>query len=97
MCESFNNHYKTDFRAVMSTNLYGPNDNYNELNNHVLAALIKKIIIAKNKNKKKITIWGNGKPKREFLHTEDFAEACIKIMQILKKRYFDIVGQKFSF
>ena len=81
MCESFNNQYKTDFRAVMPTNLYGPNDNYNELNSHVLAALIKKVFIAKNKKQKKITIWGNGKPKREFLHTEDFAEACIKIMQ----------------
>jgi len=97
MCESFNNQYKTDFRAVMPTNLYGPNDNYNELNSHVLAALIKKIFIAKNKNQKKITIWGNGKPKREFLHTEDFAEACIKVMQISKKRYFDIVGQKNQF
>mgnify|MGYP000324216970 FL=1 len=97
MCESFNNQYKTDFRAVMPTNLYGPNDNYDELDSHVFAALIKKIFFAKVKNKKKITIWGNGSPKREFLHTDDFADACIKIMKISKKNYFGIVGTNTQF
>mgnify|MGYP001158493348 FL=1 len=97
MCESFNNQYKTDFRAVMPTNLYGPNDNYDELDSHVFAALIKKIFSAKVKNKKKITIWGNGSPKREFLHTDDFADACIKIMKISKKNYFGIVGTNTQF
>lgn len=90
MCESFNKQYNTDFRAVMPTNLYGPNDNYDSSNSHVLAALIKKILNAKKNNKKIVTIWGNGTPKREFLHVDDFAKACLKIMSISKKNYFEI-------
>ena len=97
MCESFNNQYKTDFRAVMPTNLYGPNDNYDDLNSHVLAALIKKIKYAKLNKKKKIIIWGNGLPKREFLHTDDFADACVKIMNISKKNYFELTGKTNQF
>ncbi len=97
MCESFNNQYNTDFRAVMPTNLYGPNDNYNTEDSHVLAALIKKIIFAKKNNKKKIIIWGNGKPKREFLHVDDFAKACIKVMSISKKEYFKICDKDYQF
>ena len=97
MCESFNNQYNTDFRAVMPTNLYGPNDNYDDLNSHVLAALIKKVRNAKLKNKKKIMVWGNGTPKREFLHTDDLADACIKIMNISKKKYFNLVGKTNQF
>ena len=97
MCESFNNQYNTDFRAVMPTNLYGPNDNYDDLNSHVLAALIKKVRNAKLENKKKIIVWGNGTPKREFLHTDDLADACIKIMNISKKKYFNLVGKTNQF
>ncbi len=97
MCESFNNQYNTDFRAVMPTNLYGPNDNYDDLNSHVLAALIKKIKFAKIKKKKKILVWGNGLPKREFLHTDDFADACIRVMNISKKKYFSLVGNTNQF
>jgi len=97
MCESYNNQYNTDFRAVMPTNLYGPNDNYDNLNSHVLAALIKKIQYAKINNKNKVVIWGNGLAKREFLHTSDFARACIKIMNISKKKYFDLTGKADQF
>ena len=97
MCESYNNQYNTDFRAIMPTNLYGPNDNYDDLNSHVLAALIKKIQYAKINNKNKIVIWGNGLAKREFLHTSDFARACIKIMNISKKKYFDLTGKADQF
>jgi len=97
MCESFNNQYNTDFRAVMPTNLYGPNDNYDDLNSHVLAALIKKIHYAKINNKKKIIIWGDGLPKREFLHTNDLADACVKVMSISKKKYFFLVGKTNQF
>ena len=97
MCESFNIQYNTDFRAVMPANLYGPNDNYDDLNSHVLAALIKKIIKAKKKNKNKIVVWGNGKAKREFLHTYDLADACIKIMGLSKKNYFNIVEKNNQF
>ena len=97
MCESFNNQYNTDFRAVMPTNLYGPNDSYDILNSHVLASLIKKILHAKKNNKKVVSIWGNGKAKREFLHVDDSAIACLKIMSISKKSYNIICGNKNKF
>ena len=97
MCESFNKQYNTDFRSVMPTNLYGPNDNYDELNSHVLASLIRKITKAKKYKENKVSIWGNGKPKREFLHTDDFAKACIKIMSISKKKYLKICGSDSQF
>ena len=97
MCQSFNKQYNTDFRAVMPTNLFGPNDNYNPSNSHVLAALTKKILIAKKQNKKTVTIWGNGKPKREFLHVDDFAKASIKVMSISKKKYKKICGAENHF
>ena len=97
MCESFNIQHNTDFRAVMPTNLYGPNDNYDDLNSHVLAALIKKILKAKQKNKNRIIIWGNGKAKREFLHTYDLADACIKIMGLSKKKFLNIVEKDNQF
>ena len=97
MCQSFNKQYNTDFRAVMPTNLFGPNDNYNSSNSHVLAALTKKILTAKKQNKKTVSIWGNGKPKREFLHVDDFANASIKIMSISKKDYKKICGEENHF
>jgi GDP-L-fucose synthase len=97
LCESFNNQYKTDYRTVMPTNLYGPNDNYDDQNSHVLAALIKKIQYAKMNKKKKITVWGDGLSKREFLHSNDFADACIKIMNISKKKYFNLTGKTDQF
>jgi GDP-L-fucose synthase len=97
MCESFNIQYNTDFRAVMPTNLYGPNDNYDDLNSHVLAALIKKILKAKQKNKNRIVVWGNGNAKREFLHTYDLADACIKIMRLSKKNFLNIVEKNNQF
>ncbi len=97
MCQSFNKQYNTDFRAVMPTNLFGPNDNYDPSNSHVLAALAKKILTAKRQNKKTVTIWGNGKPKREFLHVDDFANASIKIMSISKKKYKKICGEENHF
>ena len=97
LCESFNNQYKTDYRTVMPTNLYGPNDNYDDQNSHVLAALIKKIQYAKMNKKKKITVWGDGLSKREFLHSNDFADACIKIMNISKKKYFILTGKTDQF
>ena len=97
MCQSFNIQYKTDFRAVMPTNLFGPNDNYDPSNSHVLAALTKKILTAKKQDKKVVTIWGNGKPKREFLHVDDFAKASIKVMNISKRNYQNICGEENHF
>ena len=97
MCKAYNSQFKTDFRAIMPTNLYGQNDNYDDLNSHVLAALIKKIVLAKNSNKKSFKVWGTGKPKREFLHVDDLADATIKIMNLSKLRYNKIAGEKFPF
>ena len=97
MCKAYNSQFKTDFRAVMPTNLYGQNDNYDSLNSHVLAALIKKIVLAKKQNKKSFIVWGTGKPKREFLHVDDLADATVKIMNLSKKKYNKVAGEKFPF
>ena len=77
MCESYNSQYKTNYKCLMPTNTFGPNDNYNELNSHFLPALIKKVHQVKIKNKKEIVIWGNGKAKRELIYVDDVADACI--------------------
>jgi len=97
MCKAYNSQFKTDFRAVMPTNLYGKNDNYDNLNSHVLAALIKKIVLAKKQNRKSFIVWGTGKPKREFLHVDDLADATVKIMNLSKKKYNKVAGEKFPF
>ncbi len=97
MCKAYNSQFKTDFRAVMPTNLYGQNDNYDSLNSHVLAALIKKIVLAKKQNKKSFIVWGTGKPKREFLHVDDLSDATVKIMNMSKKKYNKVAGEKFPF
>ena len=97
MCKAYNSQFKTDFRAVMPTNLYGQNDNYDSLNSHVLAALIKKIVLAKKQNKQSFIVWGTGKPKREFLHVDDLADATVKIMNLSKKKYNKVAGEKFPF
>ncbi|MDA9752588.1 GDP-L-fucose synthase [Candidatus Pelagibacter sp.] len=97
MCKAYNSQFKTDFRAVMPTNLYGQNDNYDSLNSHVLAALIKKIVLAKKQNKQSFIVWGTGKPKREFLHVDDLADATVKIMNLSKKKYNKVAGDKFPF
>ena len=97
MCKAYNSQFKTDFRAIMPTNLYGQNDNYDDLNSHVLAALIKKIVLAKKQNRKSFKVWGTGKPKREFLHVDDLADATIKIMNLSKSKYNKIAGKKFPF
>ncbi len=76
-CKSFNEQFKTNYKCLMPCNIYGPNDNYDLKTSHFFPALIKKIHIAKHKQSKTVTIWGNGKPKRELLFSEDLAEACI--------------------
>lgn len=81
MCQSYNKQYGTNFISVMPTNLYGPNDNFNLKNSHVLPALIKKFHEAKIDNKKETIIWGTGKPKREFLYIDDLADACVFLMK----------------
>lgn len=81
MCESYRLQYGCDFISVMPTNLYGPNDNYDLNNSHVLPALIRKFHEAKTNGDKEVTVWGSGSPKREFLHADDLAEACFYLME----------------
>jgi GDP-L-fucose synthase len=81
LCENYRIQYGCDFISAMPTNLYGPNDNYDLNNSHVLPALLRKIITAKNKKESSVTIWGTGSPKREFLHVDDLAEACFFLME----------------
>lgn len=80
MCQSYNEQYGTNFISVMPTNLYGPNDNYDLNNSHVLPAMIRKFHEAKVEGKSSVEIWGTGTPKREFLYVDDLAEACVFLM-----------------
>ena len=81
MCESYNRQFGTSYISVMPTNLYGPNDNFDLSSSHVLPALIRKFIEAKESNSPTVKIWGSGKPKREFLFVDDMAEATVFLMQ----------------
>ena len=81
LCESYNRQYGTRYFSVMPTNLYGPNDNYDLANSHVLPALIRKAHEAKLRGDPEIVIWGTGTPKREFLHVDDLADACVFMME----------------
>ena len=81
-CESYNRQYGTDFRSVMPTNLYGPNDNFHPENSHVIPALMRRIHEAKINRSDKVTIWGTGRPCREFMHVDDMAGACEFLMGI---------------
>ena len=81
MCESYNRQYGTQYISVMPTNLFGPNDNYDLNNSHVLPALIRKAHEAKLNKEKKLVVWGSGNPFREFLFVDDMANACIFLME----------------
>jgi GDP-L-fucose synthase len=81
MCDAYRTQYGCNFISVMPTNLYGPNDNYDLNNSHVLPALLRKFITAKNKGEDSVTIWGTGSPLREFLHADDLAAACLYLME----------------
>lgn len=81
MVKSYNRQYGTDFISVMPTNLYGPNDNFDLQNSHVLPALIRKFVEAKESGSSSVVLWGTGTPKREFLYVDDMADACIYLME----------------
>lgn len=87
MCESYNRQYGTSYRSVMPTNLYGPNDNFNLKNSHVIPAMIRKFHEAKLNNAPHVEVWGDGTAKREFLHVDDMAEACLFVMGIEPEIY----------
>jgi GDP-L-fucose synthase len=81
MCDAYNRQYGTNFMSVMPTNLYGLGDNYDLQNSHVLPALIRKMHEAKVHGTKEVVVWGSGTPKREFLYSEDLADACVYLME----------------
>ena len=92
MCQSYNDQYKTNFKCLMPTNTFGPNDNYNALNSHFVPALIKKVNDLKKKKKKELIIWGNGKVKREVMYVGDLANACVYFMKKKTKHTLINIG-----
>ena len=87
LCESYNRQYGTDFRSVMPTNLYGPGDNFELAASHVIPALIRKFHDAKVETRPTVEVWGSGEPRREFLHVDDMAEACLFVMGLDAETY----------
>jgi GDP-L-fucose synthase len=92
LCENYRRQYGCDFISAMPTNLYGPNDNYDLVNSHVIPALIRKFVRAKKNNLPSLEIWGTGTPLREFLHVDDLAEACLFLMMKYSDLQFVNVG-----
>jgi len=92
MCDAYRDQYECDFISVMPTNLYGPNDNYDLKNSHVLPALIRKFHEAKIEGRNSVEIWGTGSPLREFMHVDDLASACFYLMQNYSDKGFVNIG-----
>ena len=92
MCWSYNRQYGTQFLAAMPTNLYGPGDNYHPENSHVIPALIRRFHEAKVKSQAEVVIWGTGTPKREFLYSEDMAEACTHILGLADSDFASLIA-----
>jgi GDP-L-fucose synthase len=92
MCWSYNRQYGTKFLAAMPTNLYGPGDNYDLNNSHVIPALIRKFHEAKQAGKKEVVVWGTGNPRREFLYSDDMADACVFLMTLPDEDYVSLLG-----
>ncbi|MBC2732587.1 GDP-L-fucose synthase [Thiobacillus sp.] len=93
MCWSYNRQYKTQYLAVMPTNLYGPGDNYHPENSHVIPALIRRFHEAKLANAPSVTVWGTGTPRREFLYSDDMADACVYLMNLPDAQFVPLLGQ----
>ncbi len=92
MCDAYRSQYGCNFISVMPTNLYGPNDNYDLQNSHVLPALIRKFLTAKKNNDPSVILWGTGSPLREFLHADDLADACLFLMETFDEAGFVNIG-----
>lgn len=93
MCWSYNRQYKTQYLAVMPTNLYGPGDNYHPENSHVIPALIRRFHEARIAHAPSVTVWGSGTPRREFLYSEDMADACVYLMNLADEQFVPLLGQ----
>jgi len=94
MCWSYNRQYGTRYLAAMPTNLYGPGDNYDLANSHVLPALIRKMHEARQSGAREVVVWGSGNPRREFLHSDDLADACLHLMQLPEDRYDELFSEQ---
>lgn len=92
MCSAFNRQYGTRFLAAMPTNLYGPGDNYDLKTSHVLPALIRKMHEAKERGTAEVVVWGTGNPRREFLFSDDMADACVRLMQLPDERFGQLIA-----
>ncbi len=87
LCDAYNRQYGTDYRSVMPTNLYGPHDNFNLETSHVLPALLRKFHEARESGAAEVEVWGSGQPRREFLHVDDMADACVYLMGLPRERF----------
>ena len=87
MCWSYNRQYGTRYLAAMPTNIYGPGDNFNLANSHVLPALIRKVVQAKLAGARELEVWGTGTPRREFLYSDDLADACVFLMNLPEEKF----------
>jgi GDP-L-fucose synthase len=92
MCWSYNRQYGTKYLAAMPTNLYGPGDNYHPENSHVIPALLRKFHEAKQRGDTSVSVWGTGTPRREFLYSDDMADACVDLMNLPDERYQSLLG-----
>lgn len=93
MCWSYNRQYGTRYLAAMPTNLYGPGDNFDLQGSHVLPALMRKVAEAKRTGENKLIVWGTGRPRREFLYSDDLAEACIHLLKLPENLYESLISQ----
>jgi len=96
LCESYNRQYGTNYRSVMPTNLYGPDDNFHADNGHVVPALIRRLHNAKLAMEPSVVIWGSGQPMREFLYVDDMASACVHVMNLSADRYNNVASSRLS-
>ena len=96
MCRSYNFQYGTRFLAVMPTNLYGPGDNYDLSNSHVIPALIRKFHDAKQRGDNEVVVWGTGRPRREFLYSDDLADACVFLMNLANDVFDSVITPQAS-
>ena len=94
MCWSYNRQYGTKYLAAMPTNLYGPGDNFDLQGSHVLPALMRKVAEAKRAGETRLAVWGTGKPRREFLYSDDLAEACIHLMTLPDTKYEMLISRE---
>jgi GDP-L-fucose synthase len=93
MCWAYNRQYQTQYLAVMPTNLYGPGDNYHPENSHVIPALIRRFHEARLANAPSVTVWGSGTPRREFMYSQDMADACVYLMNLPDDKFVPLLGQ----